>query len=287
MEKQRGIPRAAIGPVLFISLLILLFFGYRPPARPEIAPPWAVSDLFPFEWSPGMEKPRPTPAPVTGNSYQRVKLNLTTSEGLYSEEEQVTLANEVEAALTYVSQRFAGGAADDIDVYVGNEQGCNLNGLAYTEQRLVQVFTCAELPRRRAINILAHEFVHQLCHDRYGADHLQADLILSEGIATWGAGKYWLGDYATFKDFVHEHYQQNDRLIPLPTSYVGRPIQDMNTLYYEWASFVEFLLERYGREKFDALYVSGSLEPGSADYTGIYDKALSTLEQEWKTWLNT
>jgi hypothetical protein len=61
----------------------------------------------------------------------------------------------------------------------------------------------------------------------------------------------------------------------------------MNTLYYEWASFVEFLLERYGREKFDALYVSGSLEPGSADYTGIYDKALSTLEQEWKTWLNT
>ncbi len=283
MERRPSM--SAIGPVLFISLLVLLFFWYRPQPRPEIAPPWAVSDLFPFEWSPGMDRPRPTPVPTDGPVFERVNLAITSDDGLYTAEEQATVANEIESALDYVSQRFGSGATADITVYIGTVSNCNLNGLAYTDQRLVQVFTCADLPHERAVLILAHEFVHQLAHDRYGDKHLQADLILSEGVATWGAGKYWLSGAANFKDFVHNNYQVNDALIPLATSYVGRPISDMNTLYYEWASFVEFLLETYGRDKFDALYVSGGGTPGAATYAAIYDKGLPQLEEEWLAWL--
>ena len=60
----------------------------------------------------------------------------------------------------------------------------------------------------------------------------------------------------------------------------------MNGLYYEWASFVDYLIGTYGREKFDALYVSGHSAPGSADYTGVYGKRLDVLEQEWQAWLD-
>lgn len=285
MQRQI-VPRGAIGPILLISCLILLFAWYRPPPRPTIAPPWALPDVVPFEWLPGMEQPRPSPAPVSGVSYQRVRLEVTTDDTLYEGDEATFLTNELEQAFAYVSQRFETDATGTIRIEVGHEPTCNLNGLAYTDQRLIQVFTCSELPRIRAVNIVAHEIVHQLAHDRYGEAHMNADLIVAEGVATWGAGKYWLASYRNFRHFVRENYKNNGVLLPLATSYVGRPVSDMNMLYYEWASFVEFLLERYGRDMFDAVYVSGSQTPGSAAYATVYGKSLPELENEWLSWLD-
>lgn len=233
-----------------------------------------------------MEQPRPSPASVSGQSYQRVRLEVTTADTLYEGDEATFLTNEMEQAFAYVSERFQTHATETVRVEVGHEPACNLNGLAYTEQRLIQVFTCSELPRIRAVNIVAHEFVHQLAHDRYGEPHMSADLILAEGVATWGAGKYWLASYPDFRHFVRENYKNNGVLLPLATSYVGRPVSDMNMLYYEWASFVEFLLERYGREMFDAVYVSGSQTPGSAAYAKVYGTSLAELENEWLSWLD-
>jgi hypothetical protein len=142
------------------------------------------------------------------------------------------------------------------------------------------------LPRSRAVNILAHELVHQLAHDRYGDRHLQADMILLEGVATWGAGEYWLSGQPDFAAVVRP-WIASGAALPLATSYVGRPIADMNMLYYEWAGFVEFLIDEYGRERFDTLYVSGASTPGSADYAGVYGKTLSELEAEWQVWVGT
>ncbi len=278
---RRRIPRSAIGPIFLASLLVLLIVGYRPPERPDIAPPSAVPGFLAFEWSPSLGKPRPTPATVAGPAVARGYLQMTTAEQLYAPDDTALLADEVAQALAYTSERFAGQPLDTITVQVEAQDACNLNGIAYTDQRLVQVFTCADLPRARTVNILAHEFVHQLAHDYYGNDHLQADLILAEGLATWGAGRYWLGGHPDFAAFVRHHYPSEDVLLPLATSYVGRPTSDMNKLYYEWASFVEYLLQTYGRNKFDRVYVSGSNDPGSADYAGVYGNDLPTLEQEW------
>lgn len=281
MNTLPRISREALGPILLASLIVLLAWLLTPPARPSIAPPSAVQAPAAPERPllPGVATP--TAIPLSGEYMPVGALDIITAEGLFSVEDKQALAGELAQALAYVSARFGGGPSGRVSAYVGVEPGCGIHGIAYTAERTVQVYTCAELPRSRAVNIMAHEFVHQLAHDRYGARHLQADMILLEGVATWGAGDYWLGGEPSFAAFVRPWLAAGHTL-PLATSYVGRPIGDMNTLYYEWASFVEFLIKAYGREPFDQLYLSGSSAPGSADYQGVYGKSLEQLEAEWR-----
>lgn len=283
-------PQLLVG-VAVASLLILVVAFYQPVARPDLAPVTAIDasrQIF-TRAEGGVPPGAPTPAPAPlADTMQRIDgefLQIAVAEGLYSAEEQARLNTDLERALEYVVQRFGTAPSGLIETLIGREPGCGLHGIAYTDVRRVQVFTCPSLPRIRAVNIMAHEFVHQLAHDRYGNAHLATDLILLEGTATWGAGAYWLGDAADFRSFV-QPWVAGGATLPLATSYVGRSISDMNTLYYQWGSFVEFLIEVYGRERFDALYVSGGNQvPGGANYVGIYGKGLDALEQEWRAWV--
>lgn len=279
------ISRAALGPVLLVSLFIIMAWRLNPVARPGIAPVAAVHIPAAPErlMTPGVATA--TVVPLVGEYISAgADLDVVSTTGLFPASENDALATDLAQALAYVSQRFGSGPAGRITAHLDLEPGCGINGIAYTAERRVLVYTCPDLPRVRAVNILAHEFVHQLAHDRYGDRHLQADLILLEGVATWGAGDYWLSGASSFAAFVRP-WIVNGSTLPLATSYVGRPVSDMNTLYYEWASFVEFLIKVYGRERFDALYVSGSSTPGSADYLGVYGKSLDQLEQEWRSFV--
>jgi hypothetical protein len=284
MLRLPKIPPAALGPIMLASVLVLLAFWYTTPREAVLAPTWAV------QIPPGPERPiqpgqpTPTAAPLAGNFSQAGVLDIVSAEGLFDEPEKARLVAELDRALSYVVARFGTSPAGRINTYIGLEPGCGIHGIAYTDVRTVQVFTCRDLPTSRAVNIMAHEFVHQLCHDRYGDLHLSADLILSEGTATWGAGDYWLGGVGSFREFVRPWLQAGEE-IPLHESYVGRPIADMNKLYYQWASFVEFLIEVYGRDSFDALYLTGQNYPASSDYIGIYGKRFDMLEAEWKAWV--
>lgn len=284
MHRLPHIPLAALGPVALVSLLVLMVF-WRPAAPSVILPPpsaFQPMDAPERPRAPG--EPTPSPAPLVGQYAQRNDLEIVSADGLFTPEEKARLAGELERALAYVSQRFGSGPSAKFSAYFGLEPGCGLHGIAYTAERTAQVFTCPDIPRSRAVNIMAHEFVHQLAHDRYGDAHLRADMILLEGVATWGAGDYWLGGAPSFAHMV-QPWVISGRALPLATSYVGRPIGDMNMLYYQWASFVEFLIQVYGRERFDALYVTGSSSPGSADYLGVYGKGLDQLEREWEAWV--
>jgi len=211
-------------------------------------------------------------------------LTIVVSDGLYVAE-RAQLDAESRRAYEYVTMRFGGSLTSPLTVAFVQDGGCALSGIAYTDIRKVQVFTCDNIGRGRAIAILAHEYVHQLQQDRYGPRHLSADLILSEGLATWAAGEYWLGGHPDFRSHVRNQ-RANGVFYPLTTHYAGRGVAVMNALYYQWASFVEFLIGRYGRERFDALYVTGAGVPGSADYQTIYGKDLATLEQEWISWID-
>jgi hypothetical protein len=215
----------------------------------------------------------------------RNDLQIAHEAGLYSADDQQQITTETEWALAYVANRFGHTPTQPVSVDLQYDDSCMLNGAALTEQRLVQVMACPQHPHERVVNLLAHELVHQLAHDYYGERHLQADMILLEGLATWGAGDYWLSGEPSFKAFVLRHYYQTDKMLPLQTSYTGRSIDEMNMLYYQWGSFVEYLLQTYGRDKFDALYVTGAKSPGSADYQGVYGKDFATLEREWLAWL--
>lgn len=219
-------------------------------------------------------------APVADSSL----LTITMSDGLYAAE-RAQLDDESRRAYEYVAARFGSSLTSPLTVAFVQDAGCALSGVAYTDIRSVRVFTCNGIDRGRAVAILAHEYVHQLQHDRYGPRHLSADLILSEGLATWGAGRYWLGGQPNFRGYVRIQ-RANGVFYPLATHYAGRGVAVMNALYYQWASFVEFLIDQYGRERLDALYVTGGGAPGSANYLAIYGKDLATLEQEWIAWLD-
>jgi hypothetical protein len=283
--------------MLLMVLIALLLLNHRPPARPTIAPPWAVSNSLPGEWVEGPEINLPkVPDLSFGEVLPRSDLEVFSTSGLYEAGEREALASELEQALVYTAHRFGSAPSQRIIASVQDNPGCTLHGVAMTSERRVEVFTCADIPRQRVVNIMAHEFVHQLAHDHYGPRHLKADMILLEGLATWGAGDYWLNGHPNFRAFVRHHYlseednseegdEEADNLLPLATSYVGRPISDMNQLYYQWASFVEYLLETYGRDRFDQIYVTGGRAPGSANYAVIYGRDLATLEQAWRAWL--
>lgn len=285
MLRQPKIPPVALGPIAFLSLLVLLAALFRPQPRDPIVSHWTGNPPAAPERPLAPGQPSPTPVPLSGSTVvAEGPIVLTAAEGLFSAEEQARLAADLDRALGYVVARFGTSPAAPIDTYIGLEPGCGIHGIAYTDVRTVQVFTCRDLPVARAVSIMAHEFVHQLCHDRYGDAHLSADLVLSEGAATWGAGEYWLGGAGSFREFVRP-WLESGAEIPLAESYVGRPIADMNQLYYQWASFVEFLVETYGRERFDQLYVTGQGYPASSDYLGVYQMRFDELEAQWKAWV--
>ena len=59
-----------------------------------------------------------------------------------------------------------------------------------------------------------------------------------------------------------------------------------NSIYDQWASFVDFLEKQYGSEKLAAVYRSGmGRKAGSADYMSVYGKTFAELETEWRAWV--
>jgi hypothetical protein len=223
----------------------------------------------------------PTSAPTIQPDASADAFTLIVDDGLYPSE-QDALGDDFKQALGYVAERFGSPPAGHFNAVVMREDSCFLRGVAHTEERTVQVTTCNGIERARAVSIMAHEFVHQLAQDRYGPAHLSADLILAEGVATWGAGEYWLGDQPDFRSYVHSVGIQ----YPLAQSYEGFGVNAQNAMYYQWGSFVEFLISTYGREAFDRVYMAGKGAPGSADYQGVYGKGINVLEQEWQAWVN-
>jgi hypothetical protein len=160
-----------------------------------------------------------------------------------------------------------------------------MDAVAFTDARTLILYACAGTSTARARNILAHELVHQLAHDHYGAPHLQADLLLSEGLATWGAGRYWLGDETSFHDFVAANYGGN--LLPLAIDPRGGATTDrLNQLYYQWASYIEWLRAIYGPATLDRLYSAGlGRQPGSAPYLATLGISFEESEILWRTWI--
>ena len=253
--------------------------------------PGKSSQVLVSTWRPEpvLTRAEPSPVPgsqpptITGATVPLATLDLHVADGLYTDQRDA-MQREVAAALAYAAERFGSPPTGRFTATFVNDDSCGLHGIAYTDVRNVQVFTCNSLGRDRAINIMAHEITHQLEQDRYGPRHLSADLLLSEGMATYGAGKYWLAGQPDFRSFVKAQRAAGVSY-PLATNYAGLGVAAMNALYYQWASFVEFLIQTEGRAKFDALYITGHSDPGSADYNGVYGKPLPELEREWAAWV--
>lgn len=283
---------------LIAGLLLLAIVVLRPgrASLPLIAPSGALDGNQPQAPLAGDFEARqlniPTVAPPLPKSPQEIPaaitdhLRIVALPGSYSQAQAAALAEPLEQALAYVAKRTAMQLKEPVKVVFDRHADvCGLDGVAYTERRVIVLYACPDTPTRRAVNILAHEFVHQLAHDHYGDAHLQADLMLSEGLATWGAGDYWLGGQADFRHFVARNYAP--ALLPLHTHYNNAPAADaQNRLYYEWASFIEWTLATRDRAAFDDLYRNGKARGiGSAPYKEVFGAEMTDVEAAWQTWI--
>ena len=282
---MRSLPHPARLLTIAVIAITVLLLTRPDSSANRLVSHWRPGPLLSAPDQAAQQPDPPSPAAIAGAALPADQFDISIDDGLYPDQRQ-PLTADLQRVLAYVSDRFGSGPTARFKATVVRDDNCGLHGIAYTDIRDVQVFTCPNIGRDRAVAILAHEFVHQLEQDRYGPAHLSADLILSEGMATWGAGEYWLSGQPDFRSFVREQ-RKSGLFLPLATDYNGRGVAAMNALYYEWASFVDFLIGTYGRAKFDQLYVSGHSAPGSADYTGVYGKGLDVLEREWQAWLNT
>ena len=272
-------------PIALLSALVLWWSIAPSQSSERLISRWRPREILTRPESAAQSPTLPPAGALSGvaQPLASAQFDLSVDEGLYADQRE-QLAADLDHALAYVSGRFGNGPNARFRAAVQVDGGCGLHGIAYTDVRTVQTFTCDGISRDRAVAIMAHEFVHQLEQDRYGPAHLQSDTILSEGAATWGAGKYWLGDTPDFRTYVRNQ-RRSGVFYPLATDYNGLGIGAMNALYYQWASFVEYLIGAYGREKFDAVYVRGAGGFGSADYAAVYGKDLNTLEGEWQAWI--
>ena len=274
--------------LLAVLVMILVLWPRRTPTR--IAPPGALSGegfTTPLEGEFQPEVPLPTPAAAGREAIATTpNLQIYIGPGSYSAAQAAGLAAPIEEALLYVAERTGMQLAAPANITFDRPAGdCGLHAAAYTDARTIRLFACPDTPTRRSVNVLAHEWVHQLANDHYGPAHFQADLILSEGLATWGAGRYWLGRHQSFHDFVADVYGGN--LLALATDpRADASIDTLNQIYYQWASYIEWLDVTYGRDAIDHLYRTGK-ERGvaSAEYMAALGIDFAESEARWRAWL--
>lgn len=249
------------------------------------------------------QQPRPTPTPVPylgGEAAPRLagelamrtySLDLYRSRGGLTSQTIRGLAMEAEAAIQAGAALLGGGLTGRVAIgFEAPQTGpCALRGLTLSNQRTIRLFYAPDTDPARVRGILAHELFHQLQHDYYGErDHRKADVILLEGMAVWGTAAYFqtAEGEPLYRARVREALRAGE-LLPLTTS-LERDCRTTtrNTIYNQWASFVEYLSLSYGRAKLDAAYRSSTGRPaGSSDYRGVYGKPLAELEREWLAWV--
>lgn len=213
-------------------------------------------------------------------------LEITIDAGLYPGHEH-EIDRALRDAFEIVKKRIHYTPHSGFTAALTLDSSCNLKGISHPNRARVQVFTCNTIPYTSAIAIMAHEYVHRLIDDRFGGKPIRTDLMLVEGLATYGAGGYWLNGYKDFRSYVHAmHARGIDP--PLTKDPLLDGTDSMNDTYYQWASFVEFLIEQDpSLEKIYRLYPTGTGVPGSAQYKDAFHKSRADLEIEWRKWIDS
>lgn len=250
----------------------------RPPTRPAMSPPVPAPTRIP-----GDGPPMPGTLVV-----QTERLDLYVGKQTFSAEQVAALAPVLERLLSDGEARLGTTLQRRVSIAfyrAGLAPARDVRGIAYTEEGRAEIFYRPHEDVERAATVAAHELGHHLEVQRYGEEvQRRADTILHEGLATWIAGERWLTmcGGTSWKERAQQLQQAG---IPLRLLTAER--SGANNAYELWASFVDFLVERYGWEQFDALYRSGrGRAPGSSDYEQVTGKSLDGLADEWREWID-
>jgi hypothetical protein len=218
---------------------------------------------------------------------QTERLDLYLGTATFSADQVAALAPLLEQALRDDEARFGTKLKHRVSLgfyrpALAPQRG--VRGMAYTDSGRVELFYRPNEDIGRAATVIAHELGHHLEAQRYGEDvQRHADTILLEGMATWIAADRWLAQCGGGS--WREHARRlGDAGIPLRLLTAER--SGANNAYELWASFVDFLAQRYGWGSVDALYRSGrGRAPGSANYQKVIGKSIDDLADEWREWI--
>jgi hypothetical protein len=178
---------------------------------------------------------------------------------------------------------------------------CPARGLAMPGESPPRIFIMADEQTSQAqlLGVLAHEVGHIL----HGASDLPAgNRALAEGLATWVSADYWnVWQGMPSLDERVRSYLENATYLPLYENYdlqsvygdLGQAgtedcLARRDILYTEWATFIDYLVEQYGRDKLHALFASPTVEEREGmiivtppDFQGVYGSSLNQLEAAW------
>ena len=160
---------------------------------------------------------------------------------------------------------------------------CEPRAAALPSRRRIVLFAGPVTLEPRALAaFLAHELGHQLTFDRWEA--IGNDRRLSEGIATWAAEPYWLAwrGWPSMEAGVRD-LRVADAFGPLAETREGCLVAAERDVYYSaWASFVGYLGQQYGWDRFgEALRLPAAGED-LADYVGAFGVPLEELIAAWE-----
>ena len=212
-----------------------------------------------------------------------------------------TLTDEADDVFTYVSERMDRPYHGRIEVALRplSDEPCPARGVMFTradngETRSIIVFVDETTPLAQLRAVLAHELAHFL--HAGGFAKFPSSAGLTEGLASWAAGRYWLVWQASpsFASSVATYLEQGSYL-PLENglesggAYGGDDadcLRRRDTLYTEWAAFTDYLITTNGVNRFKALLGTADValdEAGGTppDFVRIYGRSLEELEKAW------
>ena len=210
---------------------------------------------------------------------------------------------QAEEIYAYVSDRVMADSPVKISVAFLPAQKtiCPIRGLASSDDPpTIILFADPGVAEDYLKGVLSHEVGHAIPAQGFEGG-LPNDISLTEGLASWASGKYWDAWMGTPGiHYLVRQYIDSGKYLPLAAN-VDLPgvypwqegagadcLARRDQVYSQWASFIDFLLQRYGWAKVHQLFESASTAKKGGqemkhptDYQGIVGKSLEQLESEW------
>jgi len=186
-----------------------------------------------------------------------------------------------------------------ITVRPPSDMTCPPRGLASPRPPRIIIFADDGTSRDQILGVLAHELGHVVIMHRFE----DIPSALNEGLATWASAPHfnaWLGNASL--DAAVRSYLEDSTYLPLHENYYLTNIYPgeeegtsegcitrRETLYIEWASFLDHLIQQEGTEKLERLIETvpdgQRTEDGfiirPADFEAVYGSSLNQLEAAW------
>jgi hypothetical protein len=212
------------------------------------------------------------------------------------------LPERAETIFGEVSARLGPLAEEQRDIRVTfrppSPMPCPPRGLAGGRPPRIFIYADNETSRDQILGVLAHELGHVLIMGRFR----EIPRALNEGLATWASAPYFnrWQEIPSF-DAAVRSYVRDSTYLPLHNNYYLTEIDPgtegssescisrRETLYIEWASFLDYMIEQRGMEKLEELIETvpdaERTEAGStvlpADFQAVYGGSLNQLEAAW------